>query len=349
MKKILLGTSGLIAAALVVSSPASAAEKIKLGLGGYMEQWIGFADQDNLYSAFNEFDQQSDSEIYFVGSTKLDNGITVGVHVQLEGERNAGPRWIDDSWLFLTSEQMGTLHLGSATAATFAVHHASPDFNPVQAGITYADARNWIATSNGLFPLGTAFFSDSHKIQYISPSFSGFQFGGMYIPDVQDGGNSMPLNTTSSFAGALVAYNGDFDGVKVGFDAAYGTSENDTDGYQLGLSVAFDGFYIGGGYWAMDDFDGLWDLKGIGGEQTQYDIGAAYTSGPFTLSLTWFHGELDRTGTNDDESEIIMGSVRYVMGPGVDLKGSIFHQSAESGGVDDGDGWAAVGGLRISF
>ncbi|MGB0749468.1 MAG: porin [Magnetospiraceae bacterium] len=341
MKKILLGTTGLIAAAMVMSSPASAAEKIKLGLGGYMQQWVGFADQDTLYSAWNEFDQQSDSEIYFVGNTTLDNGITVGVHVQLEAERNAGARWIDDSWLYLSSEQMGTLQLGSAGAATFTAHHGAPDV-----GISNDDSNNWIAESNSIWDLGTAFFSDSHKIQYVSPSFSGFQFGGLYIPDVTDGGNRMPLNTTGSFAGAMIVYNGDFDGVSVGFDAAYGTSENDTDGYQLGLAIGFEGFKIGGGYWAVDDNDGYWTEPG---ELTVYDIGVSYSSGPYAISLSWLHGENETNAGGDDEHEVIMGSASYTMGPGVALKGSIFHQSSTNNGVDDGDGWAAVGGVQLNF
>ncbi|MGB0749466.1 MAG: porin [Magnetospiraceae bacterium] len=344
MKKILLGTTGLIAAAMVMSSPASAAEKIRLGLGGYMEQWVGFADQDTLYSAWNEFDQQSDSEIYFTGSTVLDNAITVGVTVQLEAERNAGARWIDDSFLYLSSETLGTLQLGSVPAATDSAHNSAPDV-----GISRGDSDDWVARASFVTDT-TAVESDAHKIQYVSPNFSGFQVGGMYIPDFTDSGNSMPMNTTpsmtSSLAGAIVLYNGDFDGVTVGFDAAYATTENNTDGFQVGLSVGFNGFTIGGSYFNVDDDDALY---GRAGEHTNYDLGVSYASGPYALSLSWFHGELDANMGGDDELEVIMGSASYAMGPGIDLKGSIFHQSSESGGGDDGDGWGAVGGVTLSF
>ena len=38
MKKVLLGSTALVAAGMIASAPASA--KIKLGVGGYMEQWV---------------------------------------------------------------------------------------------------------------------------------------------------------------------------------------------------------------------------------------------------------------------------------------------------------------------
>ena len=40
MKKILLGSTALVAAGMIASAPASA--KIKLSVGGYMEQWVGY-------------------------------------------------------------------------------------------------------------------------------------------------------------------------------------------------------------------------------------------------------------------------------------------------------------------
>ena len=42
MKKVLLGTTAIVAAGMIASAPSAiAAEKLKLGVGGYMEQWFG--------------------------------------------------------------------------------------------------------------------------------------------------------------------------------------------------------------------------------------------------------------------------------------------------------------------
>ena len=46
MKKILLGSTALVAAGMIASAPASA--KMKLGVGGYMQQWVGYVSQDDV-------------------------------------------------------------------------------------------------------------------------------------------------------------------------------------------------------------------------------------------------------------------------------------------------------------
>ena len=89
MKKILLGSTAIVAAGMIASVPsANAASKMKLSVGGYMEQWVGFTSQDDgAGQDYSGFSTVSDGEIHFKGKTKLDNGITVGVNVQLEAQQ----------------------------------------------------------------------------------------------------------------------------------------------------------------------------------------------------------------------------------------------------------------------
>ncbi|MCP4393172.1 MAG: porin, partial [Alphaproteobacteria bacterium] len=89
MKKILLGTTALVAAG-VISSAAHASEPIKLEVGGYMDWWVAVADQENSYEdavgdQYNNVDVFGNGEIHFKGSTTLDNGVKLGVQVELEG------------------------------------------------------------------------------------------------------------------------------------------------------------------------------------------------------------------------------------------------------------------------
>jgi outer membrane protein OmpU len=96
MKRILLGTSALVAAGLLVA-PAHAAEKIKLGLGGFYNAAMGAnfgGDDDGLDSpgddsadsgyARNEFDIHQNIEVHIDGETTLDNGLNVHAHLELE-------------------------------------------------------------------------------------------------------------------------------------------------------------------------------------------------------------------------------------------------------------------------
>ena len=45
MKKFLLSTSAIVGVGLL-AAPVGAAEKIKIGIGGYYEEYIGFTDAE---------------------------------------------------------------------------------------------------------------------------------------------------------------------------------------------------------------------------------------------------------------------------------------------------------------
>ena len=88
MKRILLGTTALVAVG-VIGAPVAQAQ-IELGVGGFMEQYFGYGSSD--IEDRDHFDQKSDSEIIFSGSTTLDNGLQFGVNVQLEGNTSTRPK-----------------------------------------------------------------------------------------------------------------------------------------------------------------------------------------------------------------------------------------------------------------
>ncbi len=102
MKKVLLGTTA-IAMAGAMALPASAAEW-NMRVGGYMEQYVGYADIDidgvsGGAGSLNGIDSKQDAEIWFIPSITLDNGIKFGANIQLEG--NTGGDQIDESFLFI--------------------------------------------------------------------------------------------------------------------------------------------------------------------------------------------------------------------------------------------------------
>ena len=117
MKKVLLGTTALLGAGLV-ASPAFAADGIKLGVGGFFKTayMVNF-DDDGEGERGNERNTDgvfSDAEIHFTGETTLDNGLTVGARVELEGEDNSGDGndQIDEAWIYFAGG-FGELRMGS--------------------------------------------------------------------------------------------------------------------------------------------------------------------------------------------------------------------------------------------
>ena len=94
MKKALLATSAIIAAG-VIAAPAIAAEKkaagpIALKLGGYFTlMGVHTSQDDGAGQPGNNLHDNMitrEAEVSFSGSTTLDNGVSVGVDVQLEAE-----------------------------------------------------------------------------------------------------------------------------------------------------------------------------------------------------------------------------------------------------------------------
>jgi len=186
MKKVLLGTTAIVAAGMIASSPASAAEKISAKVGGYMEQWIGYTSvDDGTTRDVDGFDIKSDSEIHFTGSTTLDNGIEFGVNVQLEANSNSGDQ-IDESYLIVKGS-FGEINLGDENSAMYKMHYSPTDYG---IGLNSGDQVDWASvngsgiTSGGYFraPYGSTYVepnraNDSTKLTYYTPRFSGFQLG----------------------------------------------------------------------------------------------------------------------------------------------------------------------------
>ena len=90
MKRVaLLGSTALFGAGMMANT-AMAADGIKLGLGGFFRStYMATFDDDGEGEPGNDHNTDgffSNSEVFFTGDTTLDNGLTVGARVELEGE-----------------------------------------------------------------------------------------------------------------------------------------------------------------------------------------------------------------------------------------------------------------------
>ena len=94
MKKLLLST----AAVGLAFSAIPAYADIDLELGGYFKGYGAYVDQDEEVAPaagaadanVNGFDIIRDTEIHFGGETTLDNGLTVGAHIEAEVDNTSG-------------------------------------------------------------------------------------------------------------------------------------------------------------------------------------------------------------------------------------------------------------------
>ncbi|MSP51471.1 MAG: porin [Alphaproteobacteria bacterium] len=225
MKKLLYGTTALVAAGLL-SSGAYAADPIKLSVGGYFATAIGFSsNQDDgagapaVNSRSHVF--QSEKEIIFSGTTTLDNGVKIGVNVQLEGDTSSdiideSYVWFEGSWgkIQYGAEDDATylLNVGATKATSFFYGVASPVFSFFECGTNALGLFGQAAggASGSVTPANTATVGcfigaysplvtgDREKLTYFTPKMSGFQFGISYTPNNHEQANTFPTGQTAA-------------------------------------------------------------------------------------------------------------------------------------------------------
>ncbi|HVZ01926.1 MAG TPA: porin, partial [Dongiaceae bacterium] len=101
MKRLILGSTALIGVASL-AGVAQASDGIKLDVGGFFQTVYGgvFDSKENKhFGDHHNYDRfLHNAEVHFKGETTLDNGLTVGARVELEGE-NAGDQ-IDKAFVY---------------------------------------------------------------------------------------------------------------------------------------------------------------------------------------------------------------------------------------------------------
>ena len=205
MKKVLLGTTALVSAGLVAQQ-AQAADPIEVGIGGYQNWAMFWADNDDNPASgtipaepgFNKGDNDIKyiGEVHFRGSTVLDNGLEVGVRFELEGETGADN--MDETHAYIEGS-FGQIRLGNDDPASYNMSTAAPYlnyiFNANSPSVFTNGLSQFFGQTTGLlrsrFSAGAyATFAtfpnqsfDDASIHYYSPVFNGFQFGASYAPD----------------------------------------------------------------------------------------------------------------------------------------------------------------------
>jgi hypothetical protein len=201
MKKLLLGSTALVAGGLL-AAPAMAADPIKIGVGGYYQFYALAGSVEGVYAPnglsvqYKGLQFQQEGEIHFIGQSKLDNGTTVGLTVELEGwNPNPGAansaQQIDEAFLFAFGD-WGRLEFGSRDQASYRMYYGAPSALLGWGWFQHNSAFQW-ASSNMLAnpAYGAATFftiggqnQDVNRINYFTPRFYGLQIGVGYAPKI---------------------------------------------------------------------------------------------------------------------------------------------------------------------
>ena len=374
MKKLLLGSSMLIGAGVIAQS-AEASDGIKLEVGGFFNQvYMGVFDDKSRGHFGDERNTdafQHNAEVYFKGETTLDNGLTIGARIELEGE-NAGDQ-IDKSFVYWQGG-FGKVQVGSMNDALENYCVAAPGgtanfsaFSP-----TIGWGSNDPLHSNQYCKSAD---NDSQKIMYTTPNFGGFQFAVSYTPDMnaemytQQGVNN--AGTPSNTHGVshhiidvygLYGYKGDGWGMNFGAGGSWQLARNDTApnddksaAYQTGLNFNIGGFSAGG----------IFEYRAIGGEDNNAWVaggGAAYAFDAWKFGVQYSHGWYDGLFSTADfgpdghqNLDRVVATVGYAVAPGVSVDaelGYTWYKDTHDAKPDETNGYRAFSagvGTALTF
>ena len=206
----------LACAGFTVAGPALAADMLSLGVGGYMEQWVGYSNRDDK-GVDGGFDVQTDAEVHFSGSLETDAGLKFTVHVELEaandsvsglgadGSKKTDETEIDESFVRMSGE-FGTIEIGQRDPIHARTHYAAGFGAGI--GINAGDTQNWVP---GVYleTAGWTIPGDNRNVIYITPRVNGVQVGVSYGPDSknENSAGGAPSNNDDSVWAAGINFN----------------------------------------------------------------------------------------------------------------------------------------------
>ncbi|WP_167730630.1 porin [Terasakiella sp. SH-1] len=371
-REIIFGTA--LAANGLLSGQVLAAEPIKVSFSGFMEQWVGYSDNetDNGAKNYSEVSTFSDVEMFLKGSTRLDNGLSVGITFEIERSGGTIDGVSDESYLTISSDQFGVLKVGSTMGVSYGLSNHHWDV-----GVLMDDGVHQFFAVNALGDEidTTHNTSDGHKIIYLSPNLAGLQAGFSYglidesnlgTVDTQAEGNDLQYN-------AGVVYNATYEDLSVSVDLNYeliedggltggGTISALTEGtdqvkneesWRAGFTISQKNWTISGAFLETDN-------KGTvtGKESTAWEAGVTYKMGPYGFSAGYFNRQTEDSGLSgalEDTTDLYLLSASYKLGPGVTLAGSLTNIVTDDASdrspnqTDEGSNWALITGIKAHF
>ena len=378
MKKILLGTTGLVGAAFMFAGVA-AAETPKVTVGGFADFQAGYIDDDSdTGERAHAF--RNDTEVIINVDGKSDAGLEYGAEIALEADvsGDSDNEGLNASRTFIyTGGQWGRIEWGSNVGAEQALKVDASNFAAATGGIdgdwyrfALADGN---ASTNGAIVrprlavahggLGNNGFTaedtiNANKITYYTPRYQGFQVGVSYTPDAGVRGQGTAAGTTNLLAdnngnyeniwSGGIHWEGNYEQVGIALAATGEQGDAETGGvfgstedlasYNFGGNLTFAGFVVGGSYGNYTETANV--------DAEYWTAGFGYDFGPFGSSVTY----LDSTTDTVDFYNVSVG-VDYKLAPGFTpyIEASYFQADPAATATARNDGTVVLVGTQLAF
>lgn len=355
MKKQLLCTSAI---ALGIAAAPAAAQEWTMDWGGFFTSHVAISDITSNWGNVNPlvarpefdgdgFDIHSNVEINFTPSVTLDNGLTFGINVQLEGQRTAAD--IDEAYASMWSDTFGRLDVGNENSAGYKSMVGAPGVTSMYINspststfIPYTGVDAFIGANVGIINTASAFTAlpfrqaglsaytevagnnDVSRITYYTPDFNGLTVGVSYAPQgAVNAANSYSVNKNAVVSDIFdigVNYSGSFGSTDITLAGRWGTGStpslvpgaSDPETWGVGFQIGFGNFTFGGSY-AENDNDETLAPAGLPtalysfGDSEGWSLGMTYDT-----AGPWSFEAL----TYQSETDLIVGGIPAVFNSG---------------------------------
>jgi outer membrane protein OmpU len=371
MKKVLLGTSALMAAAALFAGAASA-QTPKVTIGGFADFQAGFASDDrDANQRGHGF--RNDTEVSVRVDGKSDAGLGYGAVIDLEADVTADSdnQGLNASRTYVYLDGLwGRFELGSNQGAGETMRVDASSIAAATGGIdgawTYfanTTSAPFITTPSlplahgSLLALGEEGTDNANKITYYSPRYSGFQLGLSYQPDFADRGQAVSRNENNfgqsgENLDAGLNYEGVFSDVSVGaaltgqFGSGETSNTEDLGAWNAGAKLGYAGFGLAGSYGSWDD---SLAFQGSNTDGEYWTAGAAYDYNQFAASVTYIDSNYE-IGTAENEFNNIVVGLDYKLAPGLTpYVEASFYDFDSVGTINDNDGSVVLVGTQLAF
>ena len=340
MRKLLLGTTALAAAATLSANVALA----DVTITGGMEFTYEDHDPGTSVNGASNDDFNSDQNVVIKFESKTDSGLTIGMVQNIEsiGEEAVGTAASDENYIYIKGG-FGTLELGNNDGAGDQLTRTASDLVGPDAlsdnGAGMTGGGNLVDDNADLI----LDINDQNNITYILPTMGGLTIGASYA----DGGQGATENDDIQTMGAKYA----FESGAVKGTIHYGTGSIDAgtvggvsrDSNTMGLDVSSGPFRA---VIAKGEADAA--VAGVTTEVTDYGIQYNLGNG-LTLSAV---GTQIEENTGGETSDISTVSAKYNIAPGLDAYFTYHDYDYEDGTAataNDDDGSKTYITIKASF
>jgi hypothetical protein len=374
MKKVLLGSSALVAASMLASVPVAAAEAPTLSFSGLTRVEVSGVDQDltaGLGSGY-QFETDSHSFGWRAGGT-ADNGMTYSANIATSTSA-AGDLTIGEAKLTFVNS-WGTVIVGDDDGADDAMMYGG--FSLLTAGFGHDGGFSSNVQRGGLAGNQAAASlegdtGDATKASYYTPRMNGLQIGASFTPDAganfstgiaddNDGDNYNHLGLGVNYIGTV----GDV-GIKLAATTAQASTEpNSTSAsatsslardaissWSVGGILSFSGFSVGMGHGDNGD-SACTKANTLCDQGTWWDLVGQYAWGATKASMGYLEVESNVAGVavGDDVNIWSMGIQHdFASAPGIRAWAEVVNYDVDrTGTASDNDATYFMIGTQIAY